>query len=119
MNISSMMWCGISKSKAVIPVNYTELSKPLYHGSDMAVSEIDLSQSVPKKDFGCGFYTTNDSVQAEKFAQLKAKRAQQGKGYVSVFRCQSTGGSLVKKFASADREWFGYGELAAAAAEET
>jgi hypothetical protein len=91
----------------------------------MAVSEIDLSQSVPKKDFGRGFYTTNDSAQAEKFARLKAKRARQGKGYVSVFRFQSTG-ALVKKFASADREWFdfvlrnrGYSGLAAAAAEET
>jgi hypothetical protein len=54
-------------------VNYEELHKPLYHGSDVSFSIIDLSKSVPQKDFGKGFYTTNDKFQAEKFARLKAK----------------------------------------------
>jgi hypothetical protein len=101
-------------------VNYSELSKPLYHGSTSSFSEIDLSQSVPRKDFGRGFYATNDSFQAEKFARLKAKRARIAKGYVVVFRFQNAEGLNIKQFPYSNEEWFdfvlrnrGYGELAA------
>jgi len=41
-------------------MNYAELDSPLYHGSATLFTTIDLSQSAPKKDFGSGFYTTND-----------------------------------------------------------
>ena len=102
-------------------VDYSVLSEPLYHGSAMSFSEIDLSRSVPKKDFGRGFYTTNDSFQAEKFARVKAKRARADKGYVTVFRFQNTDGMNIKQFPASNEEWFdfvlrnrGYGELAAA-----
>ena len=99
---------------------HLELSKPLYHGSTAFFSRIDLSQSVPGKDFGRGFYTTSDSFQAEKFARLKAKRARSDKGYVMVFRFQNAEGLSIKQFPSSSEEWFdfvlrnrGYGELAA------
>ena len=106
-------------------MNYSELSKPLYHGSVISFQEIDLSQSVLKKDFGRGFYTTNDSFQAEKFARLKAKRIQTDKGYVMVFRFQNTDGLSIKRFSSSNEEWFdfvlrnrGYDMLAAPISNE-
>ena len=48
---------------------FSELETLLYHGSTNVVSAIDLSMSAPQKDFGCGFYTTTDKIQAEKAAQ--------------------------------------------------
>jgi hypothetical protein len=100
-------------------VSYRELHKRLYHGSAEAVSNVDLSKSAPKKDFGSGFYTTTDSGQAEKFAKLKANRERTGKGRVSVFDFRDIGGLKVKKFAASNEEWFdfvlsnrGYGNLA-------
>jgi len=79
-------------------MNYSELSNPLYHGSAIFFQEIDLSKSAPNKDFGCGFYTTNDSFQAEKFARLKAKRIRTGKGCVMAFYFQNTTGLSIKRF---------------------
>ena len=99
-------------------VNFTELSKPLYHGSNEAVSEIDLSKSVINKDFGRGFYTTNDLLQARKFAKLKAVRAGSKKGYVSEFSFMNTEELTVKRFSTSNEEWFdfvlknrGFGQL--------
>jgi len=63
---------------------------------------------VPKKDFGRGFYTTGDRIQAEKFAKLKAKRAREIIGYVEVFQFQNQKGLSIKKFASADEDWFDF-----------
>jgi hypothetical protein len=107
-------------------MSYAELSKPLYHGSNVIVSEIDLSQSIPRKDFGRGFYTTNDSLQAEKFAKLKAKRVRAGKGFVSIFNLRNIEGLAIREFAHPDEPWFdfilknrGYGHLAASVPEET
>jgi len=101
-------------------VNYPELSKPLYHGSVISFKEIDLTQSVPKKDFGRGFYATNDSFQAEKFARLKARRIRTNKCHVLVFSFQNIDRLSVKRFSSSNEEWFdfvlrnrGYGNLAA------
>ena len=37
----------------------------LYHGSNLAIDEIDLSKCKPYKDFGQGFYLTEIKEQAE------------------------------------------------------
>jgi hypothetical protein len=89
-------------------MNYAELHKPLYHGSETSFSKIDLLKSAPKKDFGQGFYTTNDKFQAEKFARLKAKRMRKTKGYVEVFYLQNHENLNIKYFTSANEEWFGF-----------
>ena len=47
-------------------MSFPDLPRLLYHGSDTLFTKIDLSFSAPKKDFGCGFYTTSDKLQAEK-----------------------------------------------------
>ena len=89
-------------------MDYPELAEQLYHGSTETVSVVDLSNSAQKKDFGPGFYTTNDKIQAEKFALLKTNRAKTSKGYVSVFAFQPTEELQIKKFLSSDEEWFDF-----------
>lgn len=43
----------------------------LYHSSNIGIEEIDLSKSNPNKDFGKGFYLSDDYEQARKMAHLK------------------------------------------------
>ena len=46
----------------------------LYHGSNMAITDIDLSRCRPNKDFGLGFYLSPDKTAAEKMAHRTVKR---------------------------------------------
>lgn len=41
----------------------------LYHGSNIAIEEIDLKKTRPYKDFGRGFYLTSMKEQEQKMAQ--------------------------------------------------
>ena len=43
----------------------------LFHGSNMYVTQIDLSRSRPAKDFGRAFYLSDDREQAMEMAQFK------------------------------------------------
>ncbi|MDE5922620.1 MAG: DUF3990 domain-containing protein [Muribaculum sp.] len=36
----------------------------LYHGSNMVIDRIDLEKSKPNKDFGRGFYLSENETQA-------------------------------------------------------
>jgi hypothetical protein len=89
-------------------MNYSELAKPLYHGTHVSFSKIDLTKSAPKKDIGRGFYTTNDLVQANKFARLKAVRANLDRGYVLTFDFTGNDNLTVKVFPSSDEQWFDF-----------
>ena len=113
-------------SRAVTQMKFLELSKPLYHGTATAFSSVDLSLSAPKKDFGQGFYTTNDRIQAEKFARLRVRRENAERGFVLVFNLKNTKGLNIKNFAIANEEWFdfvlskrGYGRLASSCSNDT
>lgn len=44
----------------------------LYHGSNMAIEEIDFQKSKPGKDFGVGFYLSDNKQQAQEMAEKKA-----------------------------------------------
>lgn len=44
----------------------------LYHGSNTFIDEIDLDKSKPNKDFGKGFYLSEDNEQATQMAIFKA-----------------------------------------------
>ena len=44
----------------------------LYHGSNKEIKEIDLTLSKPNKDFGKGFYLSNNFEQAYNIATFKA-----------------------------------------------
>jgi hypothetical protein len=106
-------------------VSYKELDKPLYHGTYVEFTEIDLAKSAPKKDFGRGFYTTNDQTQAKKFARLKAAREKRKQGCVIAFKFVSNGDLKIKEFKQSDREWFdfvlrnrGFGQYATPAGDD-
>lgn len=45
----------------------------LYHGSNVEIGKIDLGKSRPNKDFGKGFYLSEDYQQALRMAQFKTK----------------------------------------------
>ena len=57
----------------------------LYHGSNVAIDEIDFSLSQPDKDFGQGFYLTYLRHQAERMALSKCQRSQGKTPTVTVF----------------------------------
>lgn len=44
----------------------------LYHGSNIEIQIPDLAKSKPYKDFGKGFYLTEDVCQAERMAKLRS-----------------------------------------------
>lgn len=46
----------------------------LYHGSDVEITAVDLSLSQMNKDFGRGFYLSDDLQQAKNFARYKADK---------------------------------------------
>jgi len=66
----------------------------LYHGSYAAVNEIRLDMCAKGKDFGKGFYLTDNEAQAKSFIKNSIKKAYNAKkihsgvkyGYVTTFR---------------------------------
>lgn len=44
----------------------------LYHGSNIVIGQIDLTKSKPNKDFGQGFYLSDNESQALEMAEFKA-----------------------------------------------
>ena len=56
----------------------------LYHGTNVIIEDIDLSQSRVGKDFGLGFYLTPDEQVAHRQAERKLK--QYGEGEVLVYK---------------------------------
>lgn len=44
----------------------------LYHGSNIVIGQIDLTKSKPNKDFGQGFYLSDNETQAQEMAEFKA-----------------------------------------------
>lgn len=44
----------------------------LYHGSNIIIEQIDLAKSKPNKDFGQGFYLSDNESQAQAMAEFKA-----------------------------------------------
>ncbi|MDO4511204.1 MAG: DUF3990 domain-containing protein [Bacteroidales bacterium] len=57
----------------------------LYHGSNMRVTVPDLKRSKPYKDFGQGFYLSDNYDQAKKLADVKVTQMQDGISTVNEF----------------------------------
>ena len=80
----------------------------LYHGSNVAVSAIQLSKCRPNKDFGRGFYTTTFYSQAVKMAGRVAIRFG-GVPYVSSFFLeddfQEKNDVVIRVFTEAKIDW--------------
>jgi len=49
-------------------------SMRLYHGTNINFGEIDLTKSLPNKDFGKGFYLSDTFSQAQQMAKAKVER---------------------------------------------
>lgn len=80
----------------------------LYHGSNLAITAIDLSKGSKYKDFGQGFYTTHIKKQAELWAKRISLRYG-GKPIVSEFEFDldkaQKDGINIKIFEYPDKEW--------------
>jgi hypothetical protein len=89
----------------------------LYHGTIYEFDEIDVTKGKPFKDFGIGFYTSQEESHAERLAlrnkQIEERRlTKYGKPrtitpwlYTYEFDLRGMGELKVKDFATADRDW--------------
>lgn len=80
----------------------------LYHGTNMEFGEIDLSKSLPYKDFGKGFYLTDILSQAQRMAERKSHRF--GSAVVQAYEVEDKvikglSDCRVKIFKEPDEEW--------------
>lgn len=81
----------------------------LYHGSNIEITEIDLSASKVGKDFGCGFYLSADKEQALELAIRKTEQIGNGTPTLNVFDFDETGfrasGLSIREFDGYTSEW--------------
>lgn len=80
----------------------------LYHGSNVAIEDIDLAKCRPYKDFGKGFYLTDIRHQAERMAARTVKMFR-GEPTLTSFdfdlNLAVKQGLKIKIFKSPDEEW--------------
>lgn len=80
----------------------------LYHGSNVIIENIDLKRSKPNKDFGRGFYLSENKEQALRIANLKSVILG-GDPKITCFEFDENnmnrGDLLVKVFGSYTEEW--------------
>lgn len=80
----------------------------LYHGSNILIDKIDLSKSKPNKDFGRGFYLSDNEEQALEMAKFKTLTLG-GEPLISIFEFDEniiTNNTLkVKVFQDYSEDW--------------
>ena len=79
----------------------------LYHGSNVMIDEVDFAKCHPFKDFGCGFYLTDNRKHARNMAFRRCMRTG-GKECVTEFEFNLTSASQdlkVKVFDRPSEEW--------------
>lgn len=86
----------------------------LYHGSYSRIDKIDLNKCADGKDFGKGFYLTDDFDQSRGFIRNSLRKAKnigaipkdRNYGYVSVFKYSKSDEDIpIYCFDTADKEW--------------
>ncbi len=86
----------------------------LYHGSYSEINKIDLNKCADGKDFGKGFYLTDNFDQAKGFIKNSLKKAKtigsvpqdRNFGYVSIFRYNAPDEKIMTySFDTANKEW--------------
>ncbi len=82
----------------------------LYHGSNMIIENPKLLKNQRELDFGNGFYTTSDYVQAKKWAERMTHNRGEGKATVSCYSVKEEELKKLKilKFEKANREWLDF-----------
>ena len=79
----------------------------LYHGTNVEIEAIDLAKSRPNKDFGQGFYLSDNYSQAEKMAAVKVEQQKLGRPIVFTYEIDDYVFNLlrVKRFDDYSSEW--------------
>lgn len=81
----------------------------LYHGSNIDITEIDLVISKVGKDFGCGFYLSEDKTQALELAERKTEQLGVGKPTLNIYEFNEKylhdSDLLVLEFREYSKEW--------------
>lgn len=81
----------------------------LYHGSNVAIKQIDLSRSKRGKDFGQGFYLNANPDQAMVMAARTARILNEGEPTLSCFEFDedeaAKNGLNIKVFSDYSEEW--------------
>lgn len=83
----------------------------LYHGSNLVVSEPKLVIQNRYLDFGYGFYTTTNKVQAIGFADKVTKRRKQGQKTVSIYEIDEGKAFIecsILRFDAPDESWLDF-----------
>lgn len=83
----------------------------VYHSSNIVVSRPKLIQQNRYLDFGFGFYTTTNKIQAIGFAQKVTKRRKEGTKMVSIYELNEGKAfheCSVLKFESANESWLDF-----------
>ena len=83
----------------------------VYHGSDVIVSEPKLVHQNRFLDFGFGFYTTTNKVQAIGFADKVTRRRREGTKCVSIYEIDESKAfseCSVLRFDKPDEAWLNY-----------
>lgn len=83
----------------------------LYHGSNVIVSQPRLVEQNRFLDFGFGFYTTTNRMQAISFADKVIKRRKEGEKAVSIYEIDETRAFAecsVLQFDSANEAWLDF-----------
>ena len=83
----------------------------VYHGGYTIIEEIDLSKSLPNKDFGKGFYVTKFRHHAESWAKIIGRK-HKTEGFVTEFVFYDTEFTerlcKVKRFDAYNEEWLDF-----------
>ena len=79
----------------------------LYHGSNVEFDRIDLLKSKPNKDFGRGFYLSDNYQQAFEMAETKVEQLEFGEPLVLTYELDESAfsGLHVLRFEDYNEEW--------------
>lgn len=80
----------------------------LYHGSNVAFDEINLSKSHNRRDFGRGFYCTILESQAKEWAHRLYIRNFSGREYIYQYIFRQTDNLKIKRFTALNAEWLDF-----------
>lgn len=84
----------------------------LYHGSIEEVEKPQILENQRLLDFGRGFYTTSNRIQADRWATIKSRREKLKKSIVNEYifddRTFVSGKFKVKTFTEAREEWLDF-----------
>ena len=85
----------------------------LYHGSIEIVKSPVIRKKQRLLDFGLGFYTTSNQIQAERWALIKQKReGKKARAFVSLYRFNDdnlkNNTLKIREFKNANEEWLDF-----------